>query len=83
MFLALKVWCSIWVGHQIKLECDIEAVVAVLMHCRTRVPVLADYAHNIGMILVSYFDIDLFVIHVSSIDNTVADLLSRWDLNPT
>ena len=74
VFLALRVWGSIWGGHQIKLECG-EAVVAVLMQ-DSRDPVLAVYAHNIHMIA-SYFDINLFVINVSGIDNTVADLLSR------
>ena len=81
VFLALRVWGNTWAGYRIKLECDNEAVVVVLMQGRTRDPVLAAYARNIHMIA-SYFDIDLFVIHVSGIDNTVADLLSRWDLNP-
>ena len=50
VFLALRVWDSEWACHQAKLECDNEAVVAVLMQGRTRDPVLTAYAHNIRMI---------------------------------
>ena len=45
---------------------------------KPRDTVLAAYARNIHM-LASVFDIEITVIHLPGIENTVADLLSRWD----
>ena len=48
---------------------------------KTRDAVLAAYARNIQM-LASVFDIEITVVHLPGIKNTVADLLSRWDTIP-
>ena len=45
---------------------------------KTRDTVLAAYARNIYM-LASVFDIEITVIHLPGVENTVAYLLSRWD----
>ena len=48
---------------------------------KTRYPVLAVYARNI-YILASAFDTEITVIHLPGVENTVADLLSKWDTIP-
>ena len=77
VYLALRIWAKYWAGRRVRFECDNQAVVTVLKTGRTRDPVLAAYARNIQM-LASVFDIEVTVIHLPGIQNTVADLLSRW-----
>ena len=81
VFLALRVWATVWAGHKVKFQCDNEAVVSVLRYGKTKDPILAAYGRNIRM-LAAYFDIELFLIHIPGIQNSVADLLSRWDATP-
>ena len=78
LYLALRIWAPNWAGKRVRLECDNQAVVAVMKAGKTRDPVLAAYARNIHL-LASVFDIEITVIHLPGIENTVADLLSRWD----
>ena len=78
VYLALRVWAPNWAGKRVKFECDNEAVVFVIKTGKTRDPVLAAYARNIHM-LASVFDIEITVIHLPGIQNTVANLLSRWE----
>ena len=78
LFLALRIWAPNWAGKRVRFECDNQAVVAVMKAGKTRDPVLAAYARNIHM-LASVFDIEITVIHLPGVKNTVADLLSRWD----
>ena len=51
---------------------------SVIKSGRTRDMILAAYARNICM-LAAVFDIEITVIHLPGVENTVADLLSRWD----
>ena len=78
LFLALRIWAPNWAGKRVRFECDNQAVVAVMKSGKTRDMVLAAYARNIHM-LASVFDIEITVIHLPGVENTVADLLSRWD----
>ena len=77
VYLALRLWAPNWAEKRIRLECDNQAVVAVMKAGKTRDKVLAAYARNIFM-LASVFDIEITVVHLSGVANTVADLLSRW-----
>ena len=81
VYLALRLWAPTWAGKRIRLECDNQAVVAVIKAGKTKDKVLAAYARNIFM-LASVFDIEITVVHLSGVANTVADLLSRWDNIP-
>ena len=81
VYLALRLWAPNWAGKRVRLECDNQAVVAVMKAGKTRDKVLAAYARNIFM-LASVFDIEITVVHLSGVANTVADLLSRWDNIP-
>ena len=81
IYLALRVWAPQWKGKNVKIECDNQAVVSVIKQGKTRDIVLAAYARNISM-LSSLFDIELTLIHLPGVANTVADLLSRWDTTP-
>ena len=57
------------------------AVVSVLKTMKTKDKVLAAYARNICM-LASVFNIEITVVHLPGVANTVADLLSRRDNIP-
>ena len=78
VILALRVWATVWAGHKVKFQCDNEAAVSVLRYGKTRDPIFATYGCNIRM-LAACFDIELFLIHIPGIQNSVAHLLSRWD----
>ena len=78
VYLALRIWAPHWAGKRVRFECDNQAVVSVIKSGRTRDMILAAYARNICM-LTAVFDIEITVIHLPGVENTVADLLSRWD----
>ena len=78
LYLALRIWAPNWAGKRVRFECDNQAVVSVMKAGNTRDTLLAAYARNIHM-LASVFDIEIIVIHLPGVENTVADLLSRWD----
>ena len=77
LLVALKVWHNQWAGQRVVINCDNQAVVAVLTNGRSRDEVLAKYARNIFMWL-STCNIDMKVIHIAGKKNSIADLLSRW-----
>ena len=70
-----------WAGKRVRFECDNQAVVSVMKVDKTRDNILAAYARNIHM-LASVFDIEISVVHLTGVANTVVDLLSRWDTKP-
>ena len=80
-FLGYEIVGPQWAGGRICFECDNEAVVSVVRTGKTRDKVLAAYVRNI-CILASIFDINLVIVHLPGVSNTVADLLSRWDNTP-
>ena len=77
ILVALKVWHNQWAGQRIVINCDNQAVVAVLTNGRSCDEVLAKYAGNIFMWL-STCNIDMKLIHIAGKNNPIADLLSRW-----
>ena len=77
ILVALKVWHNQWAGQRVVINCDNQAVVAVLTNGRSRDVVLAKYARNIFMWL-STCNIDMKVVHIAGKKNSIADLLSRW-----
>ena len=76
--VALKIWAEMWKDTKIAIYCDNLAVVEVLTSGRTKDPYLATCARNIWL-LCAIFNIKLNVIHIPGKNNTIADLLSRWD----
>ena len=79
--MALRVFARFWSGTRILVKCDNEAVVKVLKAGKARDPFLATCARNVWYIS-ALADIDLQYEHILGRNNTVADLLSRWQLIP-
>ena len=77
IYLALRVWAPQWAGKLVRCECDNAAVVSVIKSGKTRDAVLGAYARNINM-LAALFDIELKLVHLPGVCNTVVCLLSRW-----
>ena len=61
--------------------CDNLAVVEVLTFGKAKDAILATCASNIWL-LTAIFNVNLLVTHIQGTDNTVADLLSRWNTTP-
>ena len=57
--------------------CDNMAVVEVLSFGRAKDPIMAACARYIWL-LAAMYNINIVVSHIRGLDNTVADLLSRW-----
>ena len=57
--------------------CDNIAVVEVLTFGRTRDSAMVTCARNIWL-LSAMFNVNIIVSHIRVLDNTVADLISRW-----
>ena len=79
--MALRLFARLWAGTRILVKCDNEAVVKVLKAGKARDPFLATCARNVWY-LSALADIDLQYEHILGRNNTVADLLSRWQLIP-
>ena len=79
--MALRLFARLWAGTRILVKCDNEAVVKVLKAGKARDPFSATCARNVWY-LSALADIDLQYEHILGRNNTVADLLSRWQLIP-
>ena len=77
ILVAIRTWGTSWQGKNIRIHCDIQAVVSVLTTGENRYAVLAAIACNILMETAAY-DICLKTIQISGKDNEVADNLSRF-----
>ena len=77
VMVALKVWGHCWSNKCIRIFCD----TSVLTFGRAKDAILAACAHNIWL-LTAIYNVNLVVSHIKGIDNTVADLLSRWNATP-
>ena len=75
--VALKVWGKAWRDRRFRIYCDKRAVVDTLTSGRARDTVLATCARNIWL-LAAMFNITIVTSHVYGVNNSVADLLSRW-----
>ena len=76
ILVALNIWHVQWAGLRVLINCDNQAVVAMLNSGRTRDPIMAKNARNISLWL-STCNIGIKVVHVAGKLNPVADLLSR------
>ena len=81
VMVALKIWGHCWTNKCIRIFCDNLAVVEVLTFGKAKDAILATCAHNIWL-LTAIFNVNLLVTHIKGNDNTVADLLSRWNTTP-
>ena len=71
-----RLWGGHWRNMRIAIFCDNYSVVQVIMSGKTKDPFLALCIRNIWL-LTAYNDIELVVRHIPSINNTIADTLSR------
>ena len=77
ILVVCKIWASHWENKKIQIFCDNLAVVEVLMSGRTRDDTLATCARNIWL-LSALYNIHFTFSHIAGVQNTTADLLSRW-----
>ena len=82
ILVAIRDWAKTWTGTNVKIHCDNASVVSVLISGKTKDPVLATISRNIFM-LCAKFDIYIHVVHIQGKNNTIADVLSRWDNSTT
>jgi hypothetical protein len=76
--VALRVWAKFIRGKSVAMWCDNAVSVSV---CTTAIgcdPVLNAIVRNIWLLQTQY-DMEIQYHHICGSDNTVADLLSRWD----
>ena len=78
ILVALRLFGCMWQHKRILIKCDNMAVVQVLKTGKTRDPFLATCARNVWMVAAD-LDIDIVYTHVHGVQNTTADLLSRWE----
>jgi len=81
ILVAARLWGSAWKGQRLAVFCDNEAVVQVLNSGKTRDALLGKLLHNIWLVA-STHEFELRAMHLPGVENRVADLLSRWHLNP-
>ena len=79
LLVAIRLWGKQWASHKVVLHCDNQAVVSVLTNGRTCDRTLAAIARNIKM-HAAILNINLITIHILGKNNSIADLLSRWDI---
>ena len=77
ILVACKIWASHWENKKIQIFCDTLAAVEVLTSGRTRDETLATCARNIWPFSALY-NIHFTFSHIAGVQNTIADLLSRW-----
>ena len=76
-----SLWGKAWANQRATVFCDNQAVVSVICTGKTRDPYLEACAQNIHM-LTAIHNIDLRPVHVLEVNNSVADVLSRWQDTP-
>ena len=77
--VALKIWGHMWANKSIQIMCDNMAVVEVLTYGRARDSIMATCTRNVWL-LAAMFNVNIIVCHIKGMDNSIADLLSRWHL---
>ena len=78
--MALHLFAHWWSGTRILIKCDNDAVVKVLNADKARDPFLGTCARNVWYIS-ALADLDVQYEHILGRDNSVADLLSRWQFS--
>ena len=77
MVVALKIWAPLLANKSIQIMCDNMAVAEVLTCGRARDSIMATCAQNVWL-LAAMFYVNNIVSHIKGLDNSIADLLSRW-----
>ena len=77
VLVALKLWAHLWANNRVRLYCNNQAVVHVLSTGNTRGAVLGACARNIWL-LTAMYNVSIDFTHIAGVQNSVADLLSRW-----
>ena len=77
LLLVLRLLHNKRTSNKVLIHCDNQAVVTVLNTGKTHDPFLAACARNVWYVT-AVNDIDACFSHIRGVDNTVADILSRW-----
>ena len=77
--VALKIWGYMWANKSIQVMCDNMVVVDVLTCGRAKDSIMATCARNVWL-LAAMFNVNVIVSHIKGLDNSIANLLSRWHL---
>ncbi len=78
--LCIKVWGDSWKSQRILVYCDNEASVTVLNSGKTKDSFLQACVREICF-LAACKEFEIKAVHLPGVENTLADLLSRWDLS--
>lgn len=81
ILVAARLWGHLWQNLRILVHCDNAAVVSSLNSGRVQDPTLASCLRELWFLAAS-LEFQLLAVHLSSADNHLANLLSRWHLNP-
>ena len=79
ILVALKTWGHLWCHQKVLIYTDNMAVVSIYKTGFTRDDKLAAFIRNVWLYTAKH-DIELVVEHIPGKENTVADILSRWQL---
>ena len=84
ILLPVRLWGHQWRRLRILVQCDNAAVVSSLNSGRVQDPLLASCLRELWFLVAlnEFGQFELRAVHLSSADNRLADLLSRWHLNP-
>ena len=80
IMVAIKYWYCSWHGYKITIYCDNEAVCHVINSGKTKDSVLLNCLREITYVA-CINEFQLRAVHLSSKENRLSDLLSRWHLN--
>ena len=80
--LCSKLWGGTWRSKRILVYCDNEASVTVLNSGKTKDSFLQDCVREICFLAASH-EFEIKAVHRPGIQNTLADLLSRWGTSPS
>ena len=77
ILVAVRLFGRMWQHKRVLIKCDNMAVVQVLKSGKTCDPFLATCARNVWMVAAE-LDIDIVYTYLQGVQNTIANLLSRW-----
>jgi hypothetical protein len=79
ILVALRLWGTQWTGLRIQVFCDNQAVVSALSSGKVKDPLLAACLRDIWYIA-AMNDFEIRAVYLTSEENRIADLLSRWHM---
>ena len=80
ILICLRLWGKSLVGQKIQMFCDNEAVCQIINSGRTYNDVLQSCLREITF-LAAKLEFQIKVVHISGVNNRIADSLSRWELD--